>query len=397
MRILLQSESYWPNKDGGAVFEHWLAHRLVAAGHKVAILAPGQKARAYVEKDGETTIFRTPAMPLPLNTVYKITYFAKTTAEKAVREFRPDVIHCNTMWLSSNSLLKIARREKIPIVATNHLQPVNVLLSLPKFIKNSRVVDEKFWRVLVRFHNRFDAVTSPTPSATKLLRDFGLTKPLYDISNGIDVDFYQPLAKPSAASRDKRLAKLSVPDDYILYFGRVNKEKRLDMLMKSFAKIAPKTTADLVIAGKGNDLENMQDLARNLGVGGRVHFVGFISDEEKLALAQHAKLFAITSPAELQSIVCLEAMACGLPLVAVDIVALKELCLDGKNGFLVQLDDEDGLTKALLTILNNDKLRARFGQFSRDFVVKHHASEETLRKFIKLYECAMTGEFPAKL
>jgi len=381
MRILISSESYWPNKDGGAVFEHWLAHRLIDEGHQVAIVAPGRRARAYCETEGASIIWRTPSVRLPLNDAYKITYWAMPTVRRAVRTFRPDVIHVNTMWLTGASLLKVARRDRIPIVATNHLMPENVLMSLPRALRNSDRLRREFWRVLARWHNKFDAVTSPTPSATALLREHGLTRPLCDISNGVDTDYYRP--SPS----------LDGPA-YVLYFGRVNKEKHLDMLVRSFAGIVGQTAADLVIAGDGNALDDLRRLVATLGLTDQVRLPGFITDEQKLALAQGARLFAITSPAELQSIVCLEAMACGLPIVAVDVAALAELCHDGENGYLVPLDDDAACGQAMLRILGDDERRSSFGQYSRDFVVQNHSPEETLRRFTRLYQDALRGVLP---
>jgi len=384
MRILISSESYWPNKDGGAVFEHWLAHRLIDDGHQVAIVAPGRHPKAYCETEGASTIWRTPSVRLPLNDAYKITYRAMPTVARAVREFCPDVIHINTMWLTGASLLKMARRQRIPIVATNHLMPENVLLSLPRALRDSGWLRQKFWRLLARWHDKFDAVTSPTPSATALLRAHGLTRPLYDISNGVDTSYYTPSTTQS-----------STP--YVLYYGRVNKEKRLDMLVRSFAGIAGQTTADLMIAGDGNALDDLRQLVTGLGMADRIHLLGFVSDDQKLALARGARLFAITSPAELQSIVCLEAMACGLPIVAVDVAALAELCHDGCNGYLVALDDDEACGQAMLRILDDDELRDRFGRYSREFVVANHSPEVTLRKFTELYRAALGGVFPPEL
>lgn len=377
MRILISSESYWPNKDGGAVFEHWLAHQLADHGHQVAIVAPGRFAHASIEIDGPTIIYRTPSVRLPLNPVYKITYLAMPTVRRAVRTFRPDVIHVNTMWLTGASLLKVAHQLGIPIVATNHLMPENVLLNLPKAIRGAKWLTAAFWRVLAKWHNKFDAVTSPTPSATALLREHGLTRPLFDISNGVDTNWYVPSNNPKTSP-------------YVLYFGRVNKEKRLDMLVRAFAELAPRIDAKLVIAGTGNAVDDLSKLISQLSLSKRVELAGFVSDQDKLALAQGAALFAITSPAELQSIVCLEAMACQLPIVAVDVAALRELCHDGRNGFLVALDDIDGCAKAIGRLLGDADLATQFGVYSRDFVVEHHSAQHTYDQFVSLYQRAVT-------
>jgi hypothetical protein len=166
MRILLSSESYWPNNDGGAVFERRLVHQLIGAGHQVAIVAPGTSWLASMESDGESVIYRTTSGPLPLNKDYKVSYNAYPQVMKALKEFKPDIIHVHTMALTGATLLKQAKKRHIPIVATNHLMPENVLMSLPRFVMNSETIRRRFWKTLVAFHDKFLAVSVPTESAT---------------------------------------------------------------------------------------------------------------------------------------------------------------------------------------------------------------------------------------
>ena len=387
MRILLSSESYWPNNDGGAVFERRLVHQLIAAGHQVAIVAPGTSWLSSMETDGESVIYRTTSGPLPLNKDYKVSYNAYPQAVKALNEFKPDIIHIHTMALTGATLLKLAKKRHIPIVATNHLMPENVLMSLPKFVMNSEAVRRRFWRELVRFHDKFLEVSVPTESAAVLLRDFHLKRPLYVISNGVNVHYFTPKKK----TNDPELERFDLPKHYFLYLGRVNAEKRIDMLIRSFARAKTPNLA-LVIAGTGNRSEALKKLASDLGISEKVHFVGRVSEEEKRALLQQAEFFAITSPAELQSIVTLEAAACGLPIIAVDIVALRELCHDKKNGFLVKLDDEAACATAIETLHKDDALRKKFGAYSRKLIVENHSEEATLHQYVEFYQKALRDE-----
>lgn len=394
MKIVLSSESYWPNKDGGAVFEHRFVHELIEHGHEVLVIVPGVKAHAYEEMDGASRIVRVASMPLPLNKGYKVAYTAARTVKRVLDEFQPDVIHVNTMWITGAALSRYAKKHSIPIVATNHLMPENVLLSLPKGLRESERVNDIFWKTIVRFHKRFVAVTSPTESALKLLRDNGLSLPMFAVSNGVDANVYHP-PKPADENVDalKRFGISKTP--YVLYLGRVNAEKRLDMLIDSFADVMQHDEkVVLVIAGKGNRVEALKQQAKERSMSQRVIFTGLVSDEEKVALMQHALVFAMTSPAELQCISMMEAMACGLPVVSVDVVALHELCHDGKNGFLVPLDDIAACSHALLTLIKDKKLREQFGAYSREYIVKHHSHESTYAQFIDLYEFAIreTGQ-----
>lgn len=386
MKILLSSESYWPNNDGGAVFERRLVHQLIAAGHEVRVVVPGKSWRSYDERDGESYIYRTASVREPFNKDYKITYYARSQVIRALDEFKPDIVHIHTMAITGMSLVKHAKKRHIPVVATNHLMPENVLMSLPKFFMSSDWVKRKFWKTIIKFHSQFLAVSTPTKTAAKLLTDNGLTRPLTAISNGVDTDYYQP---SSGQNRDE-ITRFNLPSSYFIYLGRVNAEKRLDMLLKSFA-LSGKDCPDLnlVIAGTGNRMEELKHLSRSLGIESKTHFLGRVTDDEKRSLYQHAEFFAITSPAELQSIVTLEAEACGLPVVAVDIVALRELCHDGKNSFLVALDDVAACANAIVVLHNKKAMRKKFGDYSRQLIVSHHSQANTLKRYTEFYESAI--------
>lgn len=384
----MSSESYWPNNDGGAIFERRLVHQLIAAGHEVRLVVPGKSWRAYEEKDGGSHIYRTASVRLPLNKDYKISYYAGSQVRKALDEFKPDIIHVHTIGVAAQSLLKEAKKRHIPVVATNHIMPENFLMSLPKTVMESKRVNAHFWKSLVKFHDKFLAVSTPTQTAADLLKDNGLKQPLFAISNGVDTDFFHP-AKVMSDSK-KELERFHLSERYFIYLGRVNAEKRIDMLIRSFALAAHSTPElDFVIAGTGNRSNELKELAEELGVEKRIHFLGRVTEEEKRALFQTAEFFGITSPAELQSIVTLEAEACGLPIIAVDIAALRELCHDGKNGFLLKLDDTTACAKAIEALYNDAGLRKKFGAYSRKLVVDQHSQQNTLDQYVAFYELAL--------
>ncbi len=391
MKILISSESYWPNKDGGAIFEHRLVHDLIKDGHEVAVLVPGSRWRSYIEEDGKSLIYRVASVPLLFNRDgYRISYYARAQVQRALDEFRPDIIHINTMALTGISLARHAKKRTIPMIATNHLMPENVLMSLGQ-LQHVRLVKKLFWKIIVRFHEQFALVTSPTQTAVNLLHKYGLRRPLETVSNGIDTERYRPTTTKKSLTTIKKYGIGA--HGYILYLGRVNAEKRLDLLLDSFAitlKSIPE--AHLVIAGKGNRLDALRDYAKAKDIAKNVTFTGLVSDEEKLNLYQQAKMYAISSPAELQSITTLEAMACALPIVAVDKIALKELCHDQENGYLVPFGDKKAFAIALESLWKNQILAGEYGKKSREIVLKHHSSDSTKRAFERIYERVVSSK-----
>src|SRR5690606_5732738 len=125
----------------------------------------------------------------------------------------------------------------------------------------------------------------------------------------------------------------------------------IDKLIEAFAKLDPALDARLEIVGSGDQENHLKHLAKSLGVLDRIRFAGFVSEEEKKDALHRAKVFAMPSIAELQSIATLEAMASGLPVVAADAVALPHLVHHGENGFLFEPGNVDQFAQQLTDVL----------------------------------------------
>jgi len=120
----------------------------------------------------------------------------------------------------------------------------------------------------------------------------------------------------------------------VLFVGRMDQEKRVDELVRAFAALPPELPAALEVVGDGARREEWAALAAGLGLGERVRFRGFVSEEELLAAYARAAVFVMPGVAELQSLATLEAMAAGTPVIAADAMALPHLVRPGRNGGL---------------------------------------------------------------
>ena len=382
MKILMVTDSYWPNADGAALFERRLTLGLIERGHPTNVWAAGREFRSSDQIDGPYTIYRERAVTFWANPKYKISFWPFWHARSIIRRDRPDVLHIHNCYLMGLGAMFWARRYHIPVVATNHFMPENALLNLklPAFL--NRPADSLIWWFLVRFHNKAQVVTSPTPIAVELLQRHGLKTPARAITNGIDMAIFKP-APPTAGLRQR----LGIPADkpVILYVGRVDGEKRLDLLLTALPDVLKAHEATLVIAGFGKAMSSLTAQAAKLGITGNIVFTGYLEEADKPHLYNEASIFTISSPAELQSIVTLEAMASGLPIVATDVAALKELCHNGENGYLFAEGDTDALSQHLITLLTDPALRARFGNQSRAIIAASHSTEVTFDEYINAF------------
>ena len=192
MKILLVTESYWPNADGGALFERRLVLGMIEAGHTVAVWAPAKNFSNYIEKDGKSVIHRERAVTLIFNRKYKVSFWPFRHGKKIINDFSPDVIHIHNPAFMGRTAMKYSNKHNIPVVATNHLMPENLLLNLKWTNFMSGYLYPKIWRYLVKFHNRAQFVTTPTPTALAFLKKHGLKAPSKAITNGIDTRVFHP-------------------------------------------------------------------------------------------------------------------------------------------------------------------------------------------------------------
>lgn len=178
------------------------------------------------------------------------------------------------------------------------------------------------------------------------------------IPNGVDLEaFRPPHSKKSEGSKT------------LLYVGRMTKQKGISFLIEAIPFLSKKVRLELV--GDGPLRGRLESLVKRLGVYERVHFSGWLSQDELIKKYQQADLFVLPSLDEGMPNCILEAMACGLPIVATYVSGSRELVQSGVNGFLVSSRDREGLIVAIEEILKDESLRRQMGEKSLDLASKY--------------------------
>lgn len=384
MKILITSDLYPPVINGVATFTYTLSQGLARMGHDVVVVAPSQTGKRSVEYDGAVTIHRVRSVIFPFYQNIRISLTPQLEVRSIIKEFQPDIIH-NQMPLGiGQAATMIGRWSDIPIVSTSHAMPENLMDNLKKLSAFSRPINYMLADMGRRFHDKSDAITSPTKSG---LDGFGrfikkIHSPMYVISNGIDLERFTP-KKP----KDGIYRKFKLPKNkpIVTYLGRLDAEKHVWVLLYALREILKTADVHMLIVGAGVDLENAQKISREIGVDHRVTFTGRVSESDKIELHKVGTLFAVASPAELQCIAALEAMASGQPIVAVNAGALGELCHNGKNGVLFKLDDYKGAARGITKIITNKELRRKYSEESLRIAGTHELTG-TLEQFLGLYD-----------
>ncbi len=203
------------------------------------------------------------------------------------------------------------------------------------------------------------------------------------LPNGVDTHIYQP-----ASQREKKeiRAALGLPDGFIcLYSGRLAPEKGLDILLNAWKKVSAKhAQAHLLLLGSGPQEAALGEMAVE-----RVIFGGYVPDP--CLFYQACDLFVLPSLTEGLSNALLEAMACGLPLVATRVGAAQELNPQGENGRLVTPGSADELAEALDFFLSGPREGRRMGANGRKFVQDSYSLDRTVARLMAIY-AELAGE-----
>lgn len=383
MKILIASDLHYPTINGVATFSRNLAKGLADRGHEVLVIAPSQNGKKCKEVDGNHVIIRTVSIPFPFYQNYKISLNPTREVKKIIDDFDPDVIHIQMLLGIGQAAMKVGNKLGIPIVSTNHAMPENLMDNLRLLAPVSRPINYTLKAYGARFHSKADFVTLPTQSAIDM---FGagekITVPMAAVSNGIDLSRFSPGKAPAELYK-----KFSIPTNQpiVSYVGRLDAEKHLPVLLRAFERVQSVVpNAHLVIVGDGTERLALINLAHEAGLDESVTFTGRVSDEELEQLHRIGTVFCMPSPAELQSIATLEAMASGQPVVAVDAGALKELCQDQRNGYLCEQDDDVVIADGLLAIISDPSLREKMSKESLTIATTHDL-QTTLARFEEIY------------
>lgn len=388
MRILIGADTYYPNVDGASYFTQRLATQLKKRGHEILVIASSPtRHTALFSHDGVDClgIF---SLPTIVHKDYRFSppFFIKDKIRAAIQNFKPDVVHIQSHFMISRTVAKVAQELGIPLVATNHFMPENLLHygNLPERVEKQ--LAKLAWKDFCSVFKKISIVTTPTKTAADVLKNNGLLQPAIALSCGIDLKRFNP--KNSGEYLRERYKIPNVP--VLLSVGRLAPEKNVDQTIEAFSLLPNQLKAHLVIVGNGTERERLEHLAENLGIKDKVTFTGFVPDEDMAAIYSLAHVFVTAGEAELQSLVTMEAMASGLPVIAIRAVALPELVHENENGFLFEPGDVTSFSSYIERLFTDDALHSNMSQKSLEIIGKHDI-EKTIPTFEKLYEQAING------
>jgi len=334
MKIVLVSQTYGPANGAGA-FVAALARGLAARGDDVTVIAPADRLRSGCRGDGLVVVAALRACSLaPLYPEVRVPLAPARPVERLLDALAPDVVHIQDHFPLGRCAARASAARGVPLVATNHFVPETIAPHVP-LVARTRVLERVLWRMVARVFEQAAVVTTPTQTAVALLRPWLPGVPLRAISCGVELARF---ARAGERATIRRAMGFARGDRVFVYVGRLDLEKRVEVLVRALAVVG-RPDLKLLIVGRGRQDASLRRLAHRLGVAGQVVFAGFVPPERVAELLAGADYFAMPGDVELQSIATLEAMAAGLPVLAARAGALPELVEDGVNGALFRAND----------------------------------------------------------
>ena len=384
MRVLIVTTSQYIAFHGQAIFTINLAEGLARNGHTVTALSASETGKAYHSERKGVSIEAVNSVNLRM--FHPETYlplFPNWAVRHVFETFQPDIIHIQDHYSLCRSAAITAHRLGVKSVGTNHFMPENLAPYFPGISSLKPVFNWVLWTWMKETFNRLDAIACPSRTAAGMLGSIGLKPPVIPISCGANIVIFHTDPIVDRAAWRKRYG--IHPDQTVFFFvGRVDREKRLDVLLRAM-KLLNRDDIQLVIGGKGADKDRLTTLARQLELGGKVHFTGFIPQEDLPAVLNSIDVFTIASEAELLSIATLQAMGCSRPVLAADSIALPELVDSDVNGFLFKPGDPADVAKHMAWFADHPERWPGMGRASLE-KVQSHSLEVIVHDYELFYE-----------
>ncbi|MEX0650126.1 MAG: glycosyltransferase family 4 protein [Candidatus Andersenbacteria bacterium] len=194
------------------------------------------------------------------------------------------------------------------------------------------------------------------------------------IPNGVETERFKPIERPEN------------PTVKILFIGRLIPRKGFQRVVQALPRIREiaKLPFEVEVVGTGSHQLILDKLAEQLAVSDLIKYVGLVPYDQLERSYQYADIFVLTSLSEGMPSVILEAMGCGLPVIASDVGGNNEIVKEGENGFLIQGEDIDTLAKQLAMLIDDRELRSRMGRKSREMALQYDW-KNIMKQYNELY------------
>lgn len=385
-RVAMFTNNYLPFIGGVPLSIERLRTGLAGRGHEVMVVAP-----SYGQQLDEEHVLRARSiLALGKQREFRVANIFQPGLRRKIKGFRPDVIHIHhPFWLGSLGL-RLARRLKVPAVYTYHtrLEHYAHYVPLPGPLFRNLISHS----LVKRFANKCDAVIVPTHSAEEYLRLIGVGTGIFVQPTGVDCAAFASADRERVAALRQRFG---IGDHKVFVsVSRLSREKNIEFMIDALAEMKRQggVPFKFLVIGDGQDRGSLQARIDSYGAGEEMLLTGPVTPEDIPAYYALGDAFLFASKTETQGMVVLEAMAAGLPVVAVRSSGIDDVVQDGFNGFKTPENREVWSARAGTLITDEALHRTMAGnarsfaqQFDIDAVAGNVAE-------VYAYACAVRGD-----
>lgn len=370
LRIGLFTDTYAPQVNGVSISLQLVSEGLQRRGHQVTIFAP--RIPGYT--DDQPGVVRLPSLKYLNDPPIYVAVLGTPRSTWSLTRKHFDVLHAHSPLTVGLLAYFTASTKNLPLIYTYHTSITDYTHYL-KIIGGTSLIRHAARWFSTTSTNLGDQIVVPSPKFHRLLLEQKVDKPIHTIPNGIDLSNFKA-AKNPGVFRNRLGLKPDAP--ILLSVGRVDPEKRLDFLIDAFVRLADQVPeAHLVFAGDGSARKKLEEHAAATKVKDRIHFLGMVNRAELPDLLHDATIFLSASTTEVHPISVIEAIASGLPLVAVQDEAFEGMILENENGHLTPLD-VGAFSDTLVKLLADPEKLARYGKRSAELSEKYSIEGQVL-------------------
>jgi glycosyltransferase involved in cell wall biosynthesis len=337
MNIVMLTNTFTPHVGGVARSVEAFTAEYRRRGHRVLVVAPEFRGMPQDEID----VVRIPAIQNFNGSDFSVVLPVSGLLTEALDAFAPDIIHAHHPYLLGVTALRVARYRNLPLVFTHHTLYEEYTHYVPGDApKLRRFIIE----AATRYANLSDQVFAPSESIMTLLRERGVAMPVTVIPTGVQAERF------AQGNGGRFRVAAGIPEDAFVvgYLGRLAPEKNLEYLAEAVAAFLKTAShAHFLVIGTGPSGKTIREIFTREGLAARLHVAGILGREQLVDALHAMNLFAFASKSETQGMVLTEAMAAGLPVVALDANGVREVVTDHSNGRLLHGESIKAFVSAL--------------------------------------------------
>ncbi|MBZ9606340.1 glycosyltransferase family 4 protein [Clostridium estertheticum] len=345
MNIGIFTDAYYPQVSGVVTSTIILKNELIRLGHNVTIITV-----AHPDVEEQEGIIRLPSIPFFLLPSQRVGMIYSRKIMNKIKKIDLDIIHTQTEFSIGIFGRIVAKRLDIPVVHTYHTMYEDYIhyISHGIMLKPASQLAKKVSELYCR---DCSAIIVPTIKVKDALENYGLTRHIDVIPTGVNIEPFKRSNYNKETIKDEKISfGINETQPVVLFIGRIAKEKSIDIIINSMKELTKRIpNCKLLIVGDGPERENLENLAKALGIEKSVVFAGEKPWEEIGRYYQMGDVFVGASLTETQGLTFEEAMAAQIPVVAKYDKNLDGIIRDKINGRFFYKDEN--LAEILFEIL----------------------------------------------